>query len=617
MSMSNSIINICSLNTRGLGDYKKRRDVLNYLRMNKYSIICLQDTHFTQNMLAQINREWGYTCYHSTFSSNSRGTSIFITNTFEFKPNNCIEDPNGNFIILDCNIEDHRILVVTIYAPNKDTPSYFQELQNKISSLNIPNIIIVGDWNLILDSTQDCKNYKHINNPNARKKVIEMKLHLNLIDIWRESNALKRQYTWKKKLTNGELQAARLDFFLVSETLLQYTYEEKISAGYRSDHSIVSMNIRFNKGLKGRGFWKFNNSLLCDIDYVNLVKNTIREVKKQYGALPYNFENIDEISNTIYQCVINEQLFFEVLLMEIRSKTIAFSIQKKRTTNNKMNDLVNEINDLENNNSPLEEIDAKKLELQNLRNKIMEGVLIRSRARWINEGEKPTQYFCNMENRHFLSKHMKVIIDNEGRHLDNQKDISDEVRQYYKNLYSKHEDKIEDNISLNHVLNQDTKKLSDEECIPLKGLLSLTEATEALKNMNNHKSPGSDGFTVEFFKFFWRDIGNFWLKAANESLSKGILPCTQREGLIITIPKGNKDKKYLKNWRPITLLNVAYKIASSCIANRIKKVLPQIISPDQCGFMSGRFAGDNIRLVYDILHHSNATKTGINDLDRF
>ena len=67
-------------------------------------------------------------------------------------------------------------------------------------------------------------------------------------------------------------------------------------------------------------------------------------------------------------------------------------------------------------------------------------------------------------------------------------------------------------------------------------------------------------------------------------------------------------KKYLKNWRPITLLNVTYKIASSCIGNRIMKVLPTIISYDQSGFMSDRFEGDNIRLMYDILNYAKVTK---------
>ena len=60
----------------------------------------------------------------------------------------------------------------------------------------------------------------------------------------------------------------------------------------------------------------------------------------------------------------------------------------------------------------------------------------------------------------------------------------------------------------------------------------------------------------------------------------------------------------MKNWRPISLLNVTYKIISACIASRIKKVLPKIIHHSQKGFMKGRYIGENIRLLYDMLEHT-------------
>ena len=59
---------------------------------------------------------------------------------------------------------------------------------------------------------------------------------------------------------------------------------------------------------------------------------------------------------------------------------------------------------------------------------------------------------------------------------------------------------------------------------------------------------------------------------------------TQRHGIITCIPKEGKHDKCLKNWRPITLLNTVYKIAASCIAGRVKTVLPQLIHDDQKGF---------------------------------
>ena len=121
--------------------------------------------------------------------------------------------------------------------------------------------------------------------------------------------------------------------------------------------------------------------------------------------------------------------------------------------------------------------------------------------------------------------------------------------------------------------------------------------------MKNDKSPGSDGFTVNFFKFFWKDIGPFIIRSLNEGFDIGKMSITQREGIITCIPKGDKPKEFLKNWRPISLLNVVYKIGSSCIANRIKNVSPELIHEDQTGFVPGRYIGDILRLLYDIMHY--------------
>ena len=67
-----------------------------------------------------------------------------------------------------------------------------------------------------------------------------------------------------------------------------------------------------------------------------------------------------------------------------------------------------------------------------------------------------------------------------------------------------------------------------------------------------------------------------------------MLSITQRLGIITLIPKGEKDKSYLKNWRPLTLLNSLYKMTSGCIAERIKPHLAKIIHEDQKGFIEGR-----------------------------
>lgn len=109
------------------------------------------------------------------------------------------------------------------------------------------------------------------------------------------------------------------------------------------------------------------------------------------------------------------------------------------------------------------------------------------------------------------------------------------------------------------------------------------------------------GLLWSFFYFFWIDLGVFILRSINYGYENGYLSVTQTQGVITCLPKPNKSRQFLKNWRPISLLNVVYKMASSVIANRLKSVLNKLIHEDQKGFISGRFIGENIRTIYDIL----------------
>ena len=122
---------ICSMNCQGLGNFKKRRDVLDYLKSGKYSIICVQDTHFISKNERLILAEWWYKATFISFSSNSRGVAIFFQNTFQFNLNQTICDPNGNFVIINITIDDIQMTIVNIYAPNNDNPHFFENIKHK------------------------------------------------------------------------------------------------------------------------------------------------------------------------------------------------------------------------------------------------------------------------------------------------------------------------------------------------------------------------------------------------------------------------------------------------------------------------------------------------------
>ena len=94
----------------------------------------------------------------------------------------------------------------------------------------------------------------------------------------------------------------------------------------------------------------------------------------------------------------------------------------------------------------------------------------------------------------------------------------------------------------------------------------------ALKEFKNNKTPGPDGFSAEFYKFFWNDLDTETTTSCNYAFRKGSLSIGQKHGIISLIPKKNKDRTLLEDLRPISLLNVDYKIPTKSIARRLEKI---------------------------------------------
>ena len=596
---------VLSANCRGLRDFKKRIDVLNFFKAKNASIICLQDTHWLSNDDKKIKMIWNNDILINGAKSNLRGVAILFNNIL-----NVEKDEIGNYIIVDLKLGDITIKLVNIYAPNTDNPRFFQNLKSKLDQNEQEYTIICGDYNLILDSKLDCSNYTNLNNPQARKSVLDLMHDKHLIDAYRLHNPQKTRYTWRRK---NPLKQARLDYFLISDTLCDLVSNSDIIPGYRSDHSIIKLDISINKFERGKGTWKFNTSLLKLPEYLTLINSIIENLILRYALPVYDLNYLTIAERSEIQFQIDDCLFLETLLLEIRGETIAFASRRKKSQSSLERSIIQEIEKLE--SSPITDdtiktLDIKKENLETIRNEKLRGHIIRSRVQWLNEEERPSRYFCSLETRSYIEKTVKKIKSDTGKLITDQKDILNEIRLFYSNLFANKDSQL--NIT-------DIKQLSNLYQIPklihtestlLEGHLKLEEISYALKNMNNNKSPGLDGFPCEFFKVFWGKLKYFVLRSINNSFDKGILPITSRQCVISCIPKGNKPREFLKNWRPISLLSVLYKIASASIANRLKPALNKLISRSQSGFLPGRYIGECTRLVYDILNH-----TEINEID--
>ena len=350
-----NLIKISSSNVRGLHDVQKRKDVFDYLRNKKFHICCLQDTHFTESLEPYIRAEWGGEAIFSSFSSSQRGVCILFSNDFEYKVLKVKKDIQGNYIILELEIEGKKVTLINLYGPNEDSPDFFTKIAEKIEELETDTCIWCGDFNLVQDQELDTYNYLHINNPKAKECVLNLKEELNLVDPFREMFETDRRYTWRKPTP---LKQARLDFFLVSEIFMTSVENIDILPSYRSDHSTVVLSLKLNEFTKGKGLWNFNNSLLKDIEYAKLIRDCIQHTKEQYMIPVYNIEYIRNNENFPIQMKISDQLFLETLLIIIRGKTISYSAYKKKQNNLREENLQKEIKLLEEE----EVLDVEKIE---------------------------------------------------------------------------------------------------------------------------------------------------------------------------------------------------------------------------------------------------------------
>ena len=196
----------------------------------------------------------------------------------------------------------------------------------------------------------------------------------------------------------------------------------------------------------------------------------------------------------------------------------------------------------------------------------------------------------------------------ENQHQDlriNPKTILSELELFYSNLYkTKNDGESERKLSsfLDDLSGVPT--LSEELRSICEGKITYNECFSVLQSFQKNKTPGNDGLTVEFYSAFWPLIGKYLVDCINYVYEFGELSNTQKQAIITLIEKKGKDKRLIKNWRPISLINVDAKIISKVLAKRLEKVLPYIIHANQNAFVKGRSIFDALRAIDDVVDYS-------------
>ena len=492
----------------------KRQDVMHYVENMSCDIILLQDTHLIKQKVSVFNDLWSGKAYHSCYSSKSRGSTILIRAGLQHKVLSEFTSKQGNYIMILCQIGTDSYVIGSIYGPNRDEPQFYEEIDRILESVDCDHIVLGGDFNFIMNAEYDCHGYVRENNVQARNKFISVCNKHNMVDIWRHLNPTKQQYTWH---TAAGDKAARLDMFFISNHLASHCSDLLIEPGYRTDHSIITMFLQTRGSEKGPGLWKFNESLLNDEKYIEIVINCISKTIEQYALPIYTREFIsveDNYENIHFR--INDDLFYETLLMMIRGETVRYSKIRARQRRTEEKELTSQITAAHAKFSCTKsETDATVLrtlneQLEEMRRPMIDGLIIRSRAKWHEDGERSSRYFLSLEKRNAMRKTITSLTVDDHRFTQTSsilhKFSEDLSRKYSKahELPLKAKQFISKNVSMT---------LNENEREALEQPLSFKELTDSLNKMKKGKSPGSNGYTASFFRYFWKQLGPFLHRA--------------------------------------------------------------------------------------------------------
>ena len=220
----------------------------------------------------------------------------------------------------------------------------------------------------------------------------------------------------------------------------------------------------------------------------------------------------------------------------------------------------------------------------------------RSRITWLKEGDRNTRYFHLKASWRAKKNKIKKLKKNDGSTTMNKKEMKEISRSFFQQLYTK-----DDNLNPVNLLNMFHEKISEQMNADLIKPFTDEEISDALFQIGPLKAPGPDGFPARFLQRNWGLLKGEVIAAVRNFFEDEVMQEGVNDTVIVMIPKKNLAED-MKDFRPISLCNVVYKVVAKCLVNRMRPMLQEIISEAQSAFIPGRLITDNALVAFECFH---------------
>ena len=568
---------ILSLNIRGLGGRPKTLGLRSLLESLHPDLILLQEKMCSDlPALISISKflpSWEYCAV------SARGLSGGLLSAWNPRSIKCKAYHTFAGILLQAHVRglSFPLNILNVYGPYKNRIQFWD---NTLSGglLNLPNLVLAGDLNLTLSPSEVCGCRASLD-PNS-DYFLDLFNSVGLVDVAPPTIGP----TWRNGRSGEEGICKRLDRYLISNALLPHlgSFRTWTHRSLIFDHFPILLEWNHPKGPFNYPF-KFNRSWLENSAF----SDWFLHWWKHSSALDHS-SDIEDLCITLRNLKSDAKLW-------MKEQSASFTQTSLRLDSDIESILSLGILSKEQIDR-LSRLNAERLSILEHHQLTWK---LKSRLKWDLQGDSNTKFFHSFASGRRTHNTIWSLEDEEGIVYEDDGPLKELGKSFFAKIF-----KDEGNTSLDHqlkVISLFPRMILPDKSSCLTSQVTITELESALHSFNKDRSPGPDGWPVEFYLHFFNLLGPTLVQMVDYTRTSGYIPSSLNSTFITLIPKKDKPRTFA-DFRPISLCNLLYKLIAKVIAGRLKPFLDSGISHEQFGFLKDRQITEPIGIVQEVLY---------------